>query len=481
MNLPEASPSSSETHSDICSSDSGVVSASSFLASALSERPQPVYSLNSEELELLSHYITHTSRVIPFNPDDLYALHVGIPNLAFGSRPIMGSVLALSAICKCYDVVRHSPAPLDKLDEIKNLLSLADQHHRASLQQIQAAIYDDYCDTVLANAALMVLYALSCHCVRILLAKKARRAGKILSNDMLPLQSQWITSIRAAYVAYIGLRNSTCGDLKDDLPSPTSGAENGHPIHTTAVSSDDLYIPEDGPSEGTKRLLLPIVSATYKTALEKLHAQARTVWIEDSDSSINTREACNSEIQVCLTSLKLLEELFTTVFSCSRASPEPLQPASATAKLPHLGKLDRASPWLRRYLARVTSATPSKVWRRTITAFLNRVPVEYLQLVQSALDCMPVAAEQGEPSSFDKAIPLGPAQQLAMNIFAHWLVLVMHLDGVWWIGNIGQWELGRILAFAEEQRWMPESTETGEAWWPKSMYAVQKAIADPVV
>ena len=113
-------------------------------------------------------------------------------------------------------------------------------------------------------------------------------------------------------------------------------------------------------------------------------------------------------------------------------------------------------------------------------AFLNRVPLEYLQLVQSALDHMPVATHQTGSGSLDKPIPLGTAQQLAMNIFSHWLVLVMLLDGVWWIGSIGQWELGRVLSFAEAQRWTLEPAETGESWWPESMYAVQKAIAEPL-
>jgi hypothetical protein len=405
---------------------------------------------------------------------------VGIPNLAFGSKPVMGSVLALSAVCKCYDIVRHSPAPLERLEEIKKLLILADRHHRTSLHQIQAAIYDDYCDTVLANAALMVLYALSGHCVRVLLAKKARRGGKILSNEMLPLQSQWITSIRAAYVAYVGLLNSTCSDLKDDLLSLPSTVENDDHLHTSTMLGNDVFFPEDGPAEETKRLLLPIVSATYKAALEKLDARARAVWKEENDLRIYAGEDCNSELQTCLASLKLLEELFVTVFANNQSNSEPSQSVCVASGISHFGRLDKASPWLRIYLSRVTSATPSKLWRRTIMAFLNRVPFDYLRLVQSALDYMPVAGKQTDSNSFDKAVPLGAAQRLAMDIFAHWLVLVMLLDGVWWIGSIGQWELGRMISFAEAQWWITEPTETGEAWWPESMYAVQKAIAEPI-
>ncbi|KAL7942557.1 hypothetical protein V8C42DRAFT_354703 [Trichoderma barbatum] len=480
VNFPEASPSSPETYSDdTWSGGSSIGCAWPYNDYGNSERLQPSYSLNSEELELLSHYITHTSRAIPFNSDELHALHVGIPNLAFGSRPVMGSLLALSAVCKCYDIVRHSPAPLEKLEEIQRLLVLADQHHTASLHQLQAAIYDDHVDTVLANSALMVLYALAGHCVRVLLAKKAIRGGETLSNEMLPLQSQWITSIRAASVAYVGLLNSTRSNLEEDLPSPSSVANNDASLQTTTMLGDDLYLPEDGPSEGTKQLLLPIVSATYKAALGKLEARAQTVWIDENDPSTHAPKAHNSELQACLTALRLLDTRFTTVFASDQSNSEPSQAESASAGF-HLGRLDKASPWLRKYLAHVTSATPSKLWRRAIMAFLNHVPFEYLQLVQSALDFMPVAVEQDGRTSFNEALPLGAAQQLAMHIFAHWLVLVMLLDGVWWIGGIGQWELGRILSFIEAQGWISESTGIGETWWPKSMYAVQKAIAEPI-
>ncbi|PNP37723.1 hypothetical protein TGAMA5MH_10396 [Trichoderma gamsii] len=392
----------------------------------------------------------------------------------------MESILALSAVCKCYDILKHSPAPLERLDEIQRLLALADQHHRTSLHQLQGAIYDDLCDTVLANAALMVLYALSDHTVRVLLAKKARRTGEILSNDLLPMQSQWITSIRAASVAYIGLLNSTCDDVGDELLSPTLTVEHDGPSCSSSLPGDDVYFPEDGPSEETKQLLMPIVSATYSAALEKLDARAQAVCMEENNLFAHDPNVQNSDLQVCLASLKLLEQLFAKVFSTCQSRPEPSQIMYATSGFFQCGKLDKASPWLRNYMASATSARPSNLLRRIIMSFVNKVPFEFLQLVQSALDYMPVAVNQSNPNSPEQGVPLTAAQRLAMNIFAHWLVLVMLLDGVWWIGSIGQWELGRILAFAETQDLSLGSAEADGTWWPESMYAVQKAIAERI-
>jgi hypothetical protein len=480
LSLVEASPNSFEARSDdACSSVSGFTSASPHRASRVLENPQASHVLNSEELELLSHYITHTSRIIPYNSEDLYALHVGIPNLAFSSRPVMESILALSAVSKCYDIVKHSPAPLERVEEIQRLLALADQHHRTSLHQLQGAIYDDRCDTVLANAALMVLYALSDHCVRVLLAKKAKRAGETLSNDLLPMQSQWITSIRAASVAYIGLLNSTCDEAGDELLSPVLTLEQESPSYSTSLSSDDVYFPEDGPSEETKQLLLPIVSATYSAALDKLDARAQAAYMRESNLFTHDQNCQTSDVQLCITALKLLKELFAQVFSTSQSSPESSQTSYATSSMVQHGRLDRASPWLRNYMASATSATPSNLLRRIIMSYVNKVPFEYLQLVQSALDYLPVAANQSDSKIPEQVVPLSPAIRLAMNIFSHWLVLVMLLDGVWWIGSIGQWELGRILAFKEIQDFIVgNNIETDGTWWPESMYAVQKAIAE---
>ncbi|KAL6816314.1 hypothetical protein V8C40DRAFT_254952 [Trichoderma camerunense] len=479
LNLAEPSPSSSEINSDdTCSGDSGIARTLPYDASVVPQMLQPYHALNSEDLELLSHYISHTSRVIPFNAEELYALHVGMPNLAFGSRPVMGSVLALSAVCKCYDILKGSSAPFERIDDMKRLLALADEHHRSSLHQMQGALYGGHFDTVLANAALMVLYSLSGHCVRVMLTKKAVRCGITLSNEMLPLQSQWITSIRAAYVAYVGLLNSGNNELENDLPSPHSVAGDDATFHTTPMLGDNLLNPEDGPSEGTKKLLLPIVSATYGAAMEKLTAHAQAVWIGQYDSNFHAPKNPDSGLQACLTAVELLDNLFNTVF----ASDESISESSQSTTVPstsHLGKLENASPWLRKYIAHVISVTPTRMLRRTIMTFLSRVPLEYLQLVQSALDYIPVPGQQNDSACSNNAVPLGQAQQLAMSIFAHWLVLAMLLDGVWWIGTIGQWELGRILSFMETQGWMTESIETGEPWWPESMYAVQKAIGEP--
>ncbi|KFG81050.1 putative C6 transcription factor [Metarhizium anisopliae] len=396
--------------------------------------------LSSQELELLCHYITHTSRIIPFDQGDLYALHVGIPNLALGNEPLMASLLALSAACKSHDIVKHSPQPLERLDE--------------------AAIHDvQQHDHVLANAALMVLYGSSSHCVRVSLAQMANRSGLTLDNELLPTQSQWMMLIRAAHTAFTGLLDVQNEDINAVFGSQYFSVAENSTFPTPGLSFDSVCLAEDGPSEGTKLFLLPAVWATYGPALDQLAAKVLSLQTQAPRDS-------GRELQACFAAHEILEQVFSAVFM----DKETLAPYEDEAV--HLGRMRSVSPWLTSYLGRVTSSTPCKPLRRSVMAFLNRVPLEYLHLVQSTLDGIPVPGHLNH-LNWDDSTPttMTSAHRLAMDMFAHWLVLVMLLDGVWWIGGIGEWELGRILSSAQAR------AEPGGRWWPESMYNVKRKLA----
>lgn len=403
--------------------------------------------LNFQELSLFSHYISRTSKVIAFDKDDLYALSVGIPNLAFTSKPVMDSLLALSAASKSYDMLSMIDTPLSDLSQIDGLLTLADQRHTASLEQVQAALptLDQYND-VFANAALMVLYSSASHCVRIKVTELAKAKGVNLPGHLYPYHSQWISLIRAAHMAYAGLQHQPDQDLSlADLPLEDD----------VEVLDENALSPEDGPTEQTKTLLLPIISATSDAAFSSLFERA-----QETAASVQD-ETQLDELRVCTDTLSILKQTAAEVFTPSKKSDR----LAASETWTPLGKLSRVSSWLRRYLGRVTSSTPTTPLRRTIMSFVNQVPIEYLSLVQSILDIIPIDSAE----SLD--VVTTPTQRLAMDIFAHWLVLVMLLDGVWWIGPIGGWELGRVVAFMRSQQLHDERN-----WWPESMLLIKNEI-----
>jgi hypothetical protein len=132
-------------------------------------------------------------------------------------------------------------------------------------------------------------------------------------------------------------------------------------------------------------------------------------------------------------------------------------------------------------MSSVTSMQSPKALRRIIMSFLNKAPSGYLELVQSALDAPFETLNMEYPSTHCSpggGTPLlNETQLLAMDIFAHWLVLVMLLDGVWWIDGIGQWELGQVVSMMKKQASCQLSANTGETWWPESMHLIKLELS----
>jgi hypothetical protein len=142
-----------------------------------------------------------------------------------------------------------------------------------------------------------------------------------------------------------------------------------------------------------------------------------------------------------------------------------------------MGQLSEVSPWLRRYTASITSMTPSRLPRRTIMAFIHKAPTRYLNLIEetvSLLQTEPPAEEDAWGMASPRTPDPSVAHQLALDIFAHWLVLVILLENVWWIGGIGAWELGQIVAARKDVRWRMCMWNKDKDWWPESMFEVSR-------
>lgn len=129
----------------------------------------------------------------------------------------------------------------------------------------------------------------------------------------------------------------------------------------------------------------------------------------------------------------------------------------------------------------VTSMTSPNALRWTIMSYLNKAPSVYLGIIQSVLDLTSAEMDLDIWTKQGSNTPsLNTVQMLALDIFAHWLVLLTLLDGVWWIGGIGQWELGQIVSFMKAQVLFPRIVAAGEKWWPESMYIVNLELVPTV-
>ncbi|EAW17253.1 putative C6 transcription factor [Aspergillus fischeri NRRL 181] len=436
-------------------------------------------TLDTIELGLLSHYLTHTSRSIPVDDLDLYALSVGVPNLAFSSDVVMSSLLALAAACNSHDIAKRAQARLDPqtLMDIQKLLALAERHHQASLRHIQTTMQNsDSYDHVLANAALMVLYASASHSIRVHLAAAAKKCRQRLPNEVLPQHSQWISFTRAAHTASTAILNGLVAGA-DEICTATSSPilDARSELPSLGSCSTDGLSPEDGPSENTKRLFLPLVASTFNRALESLRRRA-----ELTTALLKRSELCAADslqLQACLETVSVLERCACAALSRREGStsvePPRYQPTSG-------GGLCRVSPWVARYMISVTSMESPQILRRIIMSFLNKAPAEYLNLVQSVLDSPSAEARAENWMARDSPgteVPLlDAAHLLAMDIFAHWLVLVILLDGVWWISDIGEWELGQVVSLMKTQDLPSQSADIGQTWWPETMYLVKREL-----
>ncbi|KAE8150847.1 hypothetical protein BDV25DRAFT_105005 [Aspergillus avenaceus] len=437
--------------------------------------PHSPGTLDPTEIDLLGHYITHTSQIIPIDDLDLYALSVGVPNLAFHCRAVMSSLLALAAACKSHDIAKQTQAPLNdqNLTEIRELLALADRRHRASLRHIQAAMQNSKSyDYILANAALMVLYASASHSIRVHLAATAKQDGRRLPNDLYPQHSQWISFTRAAHTASTAVLKNIV-DTADRGSGVTTQPDTRFDLPRAIGCSTGVLSPQDGPSEATKRLFLPLVASTYRRAVESLRRRAESTaeLLKGSEPFV----ADSLPLNVFLKTVSVLEQCASAALS-NKGKGE-----NATDPLTHStlsSETCEVSQWVARYMISVTSMQSPQVLRRIIMSFLNKAPAEFLTTVQSVLDTPSVEERadrwmtQDSPGS--EVPPLDATHLQAMDIFAHWLVLVMLLDGVWWIGDIGQWELGQVMSLVRTQ--ILQSVHPGETWWPESMYLVKREL-----
>jgi hypothetical protein len=433
-------------------------------------------TLDATELELLSHYLTHTSQTIPLDDLDHYALSVGMPNIAFRSRPVMSSLIALAAACKCHDLIKTRKF-LDRqtMMKVQELLMLAERHHLSSLQHIQVAVsYSDCYDSILANAALMVLYASASHSLRVYMATIAKRTGQELPNEMLPQHSQWMSFTRAAHTASTAILvgavdNVTNSQRRTYSPISTSPT----PAFPESISfSKGVFLPEDGPSERTKHLFLPLVASTYTQALAILREKVETTVV--SFETLQAPSCSDISIDACSTAFSILE----TCASGALSTEKPIGRHNDSAFEPlSLERIPEVTSWVGEYMISVTSMASPKALRRTIMSFLNKAPTSFLNLVQSMLDSKLAEASSEDVMALDSPessiSSLDPTRLLAMDIFAHWLVLVMLLDGVWWIGGIGQWELGQAIALMKSQNLCRQATDRRETWWPESMHSVK--------
>jgi hypothetical protein len=426
-------------------------------------------TLDPTEFELLKHYLEHTSRDPSVGDQDKYTLQIGIPNLACQCKPLMRSVLALAAVCKSCDIINQPPGAPGEPDraQVIQLLSLAHHYHLESLREIQATLYEakNY-DHVLANAAMMGMYGSASHGARIWLAKTAPFGeDRQLLDLTMPGHPQWMSLFRAVRLAYAGLLKNSPQIGLSPASSPadvTMQYEYKMPSRTPAEDTSTFTI--------TSHPLGPILAATVGSALARVNEKALEIRVIAQASNDHNRQ-----LQACFTTLGIFSNIVTDSLlpgnHSAPSTPGHDHGRGVPVDFDHdpVGQLSEISPWLRRYTASISSMVPSTVPRRAIMSFVHKVPTTYLNLIEEMINHM-----ETEPSAPEMMPEPSIAHQFAVEIFAHWLVLVILLDNVWWIGGIGAWELERFVSVRKRVGWEMCLWNRDRDWWPESMLEISR-------
>ncbi|OQO08074.1 hypothetical protein B0A48_06868 [Cryoendolithus antarcticus] len=424
-------------------------------------------SMTDLERELLSHYIAHTAQTIPFDAAGLSALQIGIPGLALQSRPVMCSLLALAAACKCVDLLNENLDHPDMRKTVSELLEFAETRHQESVRLIQNVIHDaGQSSYVLANAAMMVCFAPASHCINIRLSQITPLTMPRTPSDGL----RYVLLTRAPYLAFEGLTfrqdsaQSEISDHESNVEQYPEDTPAGGEAHASANTMANAYNEQC-------HALFPVLRATYGAALSELRARSSSA-LEFGQLCGGPGGFCECDRCSCASAMDLLSAIFRDVFADSN------QAGTARSKVLPDSNAGDLAPWLRRFVQNAVSASGVRPLRYTILNFVQRAPTGFIELLRRELgDESPSSPTDLVLAVFAPPLCEDIVVTMALNIFAHWLVLLLLLDEVWWIGPIGKFELDRLTKRMVEVH----SSELGgdgqpTDWWPGRMDAMYKML-----
>ncbi|KAK4216730.1 hypothetical protein QBC37DRAFT_385054 [Rhypophila decipiens] len=404
------------------------------------------------------------------------------------------------------------------------------------------APHEEY-DHILANAWLMAAYGTASHRLRIWLHKTQPAGQPLeeqfLPNQsgwitMFQTVHTVYTSLLRHSQESRGI--SPFGDfwtgegvLTETTSTPTALADN------TAPFAEEIILTAGGPMPLSRHVLFPILVSTSEDAFRALRQHGRQVSLILNNANagaagVSATPSHQESLSSSLSSIEILSNIVTQIQNASSSaqtiSQQPHDPSCGSP----LSQFGEVSPWLRRYLSRALAVTPSRSLRRLLMAFLYRVPRPFLHTIERLLDSFPLDTCLDESSSpvldfagsgglidpaltetetgttgetnmsnqgeIDKemlhegtrtsqleskntADTQGMLDALALDVFAYWLAFTLLLDGVWFIGDVGSWELSRIVGMVKSGRLKMDSVSlessnledrTGAKWWPGRIY-----------
>src|SRR4051812_30339911 len=209
------------------------------------------------DADLFHHYVEHTSRTLLHYEKDQKALQMSIPTLASRSKTVFHSLLAVSAVCLCCDMISKDPPPSP--DVVCQVLMTGYQLYNLASEQMRELMSqpDDLKkELLLASALLLVPFNTASQQVNHWISSKSLvlDSEKPLSTtprDVIVMMRGIRTTIQA-----MGGRNSSTPEVTDFRSS-------------SSTPLADLNIAENVPL-GRAHVMFPIISATSHRAFSSV-------------------------------------------------------------------------------------------------------------------------------------------------------------------------------------------------------------------
>lgn len=414
------------------------------------------------DADLYNHYLQHTSRTITLFPEDRCALQIEMPKLALQSKPVFHSLLAVSAACLCHDMISKEPA--SDTSTVSRILMTGYRHFNLASERIRVLISSPCSLTpgsLLASAVLLVPFATASQQINHWISSKSKgkESSKLLS-----------TTPRDAIIIMRAIR-TTLQTLQSDSSKLT--CELSQEVELASDSqSTKRTIPQTATLAPSRtHVMVPILTATVKRAFTRLQQSLDSALLDNDDSE--------GFLPACRTALEVLKHITSKTFPTSDISSisssqtkEPFKPESAP--------LSQVPPWLRSLAGRARDPLPTEPLTSFLLSFLRHSPQAYLDFVLPLLDQRLERPINAISNVKDLATEITREQTLALDIYAHWSVLMFLVkEDSWWIGDLPAVTLkGMINRYGDDfaTRLWSGQVSSQEPWWPGSMLSILREI-----
>lgn len=409
--------------------------------------------------------------------------------MAQSSRGLLCSLLALGATCLCIDILLGYE-PMAYIDHIELLIAKCDFYHGLSLAHMRTQLTNTTprgLEIAHAHSAVLPPFAIARRRIFRLLHRHQNNLGFALHEPEAdsPSNLEWMQLLRG--VGTINKARLNTNSSPDDLTCTNPPDAYIVSYLQTAIDGQNKRLSHDGQldvesSPSVRRhALYPTIAITMAPALEKLHPRLQSLEqrlrahhrkASAADYSLQgVGEAQFTDLQAinaCWSALSMLEAMCSAVFH-PPMSPSPTTSPGATtddsAPSPH----DPTAPWLRPFINPPISYSTSRPLTGGVLSWSTRIPPLYIAMLSEPMPTH--RASEDDDSQFELQIRV-----LAWDIYAHYLVCMILLEGeAWWISDLGVSDIAKVdqnlnLSGAD---WAGQE----DGWWPERMRSMAVEMA----